>query len=335
MADVNENDFAYELHTIIASSQHINQQSFSQNSTTPFQYKSLRHDLITQISANSEHAAYAKIDRLNIKFNFRHADVRIGRQAISWGSGRFWQPTDVFGAFNATELIRDYKSGIDVLNASVYPDAFSHVNFIYVIKESTSDWGIRYSRPLGEQFYASIVGANILDYTIAGGSLEFDWHGAGVHMEGTAIKKESSVDSHLITGVEYQFLNEWLITTELYFNSLGSNESTGYSKVLTSEYSENGLLKQLSQKLLAISLQKSITPLTTINYMWLSSLLTESSIAYSSLYQLTFIYSTSNESDLRLTFTTTTGKKADLNGIPQSEFGQIPTSIGFMYRLYF
>ncbi|HEX9801693.1 MAG TPA: hypothetical protein VGB35_00405, partial [Gammaproteobacteria bacterium] len=49
------------------------------------------------------------LDRLVYRRRFERYTLGLGRQPIDWGSGRFWQPLNVFGAFAPTDLDTDYK----------------------------------------------------------------------------------------------------------------------------------------------------------------------------------------------------------------------------------
>ena len=342
MLDSSTDSSSFEFHTLATAIQTSTSQNNNIDFQNIFQFDSLKYQFINQgknqLDNSSSFNGYLKIDRLNFKTNFESADLRLGRQAISWGIGRFWQPTDVFGAFNANELVRDYKPGIDVLDLNFYPDAFSNINLVYAFSKNTdSNLGLRYSRPVGENAYFSVITAHIENKLIVGGSLESDWQGAGIRIESSFFP--SSDNNHYamysVAGFDYQFSSEWLLTSEIYFNTIGANQPSDFKNVITTDYFQAGLLKQLSQQLFAASLQKSITPLISINYLWLNSILSKNKMRSSSLHQLSAVYSTGNESDIRVTLISTTGIKLDNDGIPQSEFGYIPTSLSFSFRIYF
>ncbi len=55
------------------------------------------------------------IDRLLATFYLGFSDVTVGRQAISFGSARCVNPTDVISALNQTSLDKEYRSGVDGL----------------------------------------------------------------------------------------------------------------------------------------------------------------------------------------------------------------------------
>ena len=54
-------------------------------------------DLQSSLSdEDSKNQLYQNLDRLNLQKQFDHGDLTIGRQAISFGSARFINPTDIF-----------------------------------------------------------------------------------------------------------------------------------------------------------------------------------------------------------------------------------------------
>ena len=55
------------------------------------------------------------LDRLNIQLQFDQGDLTIGRQAITFGSARIINPTDVFLPYNVTALNTEYRIGVDAI----------------------------------------------------------------------------------------------------------------------------------------------------------------------------------------------------------------------------
>ncbi|MGD8988277.1 MAG: hypothetical protein PVH57_08960 [Syntrophobacterales bacterium] len=72
------------------------------------------------------------LDRANAKLALAKADITIGRQAITFGKAYFWNPLDVFLAFDPRQFDRDYKAGVDAIRADVSWSPFSGVNLVAV-----------------------------------------------------------------------------------------------------------------------------------------------------------------------------------------------------------
>jgi len=74
--------------------------------------------------------AAAELDRVNVKLKTPYLDATLGRQAITFGKTYFWNPLDVFAAFGALQLDRDYKSGVDALRIDVPFSDFSGLTLV-------------------------------------------------------------------------------------------------------------------------------------------------------------------------------------------------------------
>jgi hypothetical protein len=74
--------------------------------------------------------ATAFLDRFNVKLALPRADVTIGRQAITWGKTYFWNPLDVFLAFDPRQFDQEYKPGVDALRVVVPLGPFSGLDVV-------------------------------------------------------------------------------------------------------------------------------------------------------------------------------------------------------------
>lgn len=102
--------------------------------TAPQQFR--RHSLAGEVLNETPDDSYTRLvyefDRAVYRWRSEQTTLSLGRQAIDWGSGRFWQPLNVFGAFAPTDLDTDYKQGIDAASLQWYPSAFSSLTVAYV-----------------------------------------------------------------------------------------------------------------------------------------------------------------------------------------------------------
>jgi hypothetical protein len=71
-------------------------------------------DLTAIISEEDRLLAYQRLDRLNLSYAPQWGRLRIGRQALTWGEGRIFNPMDLFNPFAPTAVQRDYKIGEDM-----------------------------------------------------------------------------------------------------------------------------------------------------------------------------------------------------------------------------
>ncbi|WP_293677196.1 hypothetical protein [uncultured Phenylobacterium sp.] len=56
-----------------------------------------------------------RIDRLALTYSTAETVVRVGRQALTWGSGLVFRPMDLFNPFSPTATDTEYKPGVDMI----------------------------------------------------------------------------------------------------------------------------------------------------------------------------------------------------------------------------
>lgn len=64
---------------------------------------------------NKKNTVPQNLDRFNVQFQLDSGDLTIGRQAITFGSARIINPTDVFLPFDVRTLNTEYRTGIDAV----------------------------------------------------------------------------------------------------------------------------------------------------------------------------------------------------------------------------
>lgn len=70
------------------------------------------------------------VDRANVRVAMPFGDATLGRQAITFGKTFFWNPLDVFLAFDPRQFDQDYKPGVDAVRLDVPLGPFSGVNVV-------------------------------------------------------------------------------------------------------------------------------------------------------------------------------------------------------------
>lgn len=295
---------------------------------------------------DGDHSTLAgyEIDRAVYRRRFSHFTLGIGRQALDWGSGRFWQPLNVFGAFSPTDLDTDFKPGIDAVTADLYPSAFSSLTGAYVFAPHDNDafkdsGALYYRRQVGKLSELSLLAGSVIGNRLAGGSFESAWGGMGWRIEGLYYHLKASDENAFfwIGGVDYQFSNGTIVAAEWYDNSRGATREDELGAMADDPLVVYGLQQQLGRQLMGLTLERDITPLLHGSYTLLaSSLYDQEGVRHSSLlHQVNFRYSVSDESDLLFSLLAGTGKGLDSADQPQSEFGYLPMSLSLRLRFYF
>jgi len=330
--------------------QHLSGIPFNdKHSSDLFRYNTLSYNGLNENEVSNATRLGYEVDRAFYKQIFNKMSFAIGRQAIDWGSGRFWQPLNVFGAFSPTDLDTDYKQGIDALRFNWFPSDFSSLTAVYAfspndnaaIKQQTksANSAVHYRQQVGEQSGYALLAGSIIGYQIIGASFESAWSGMGWRVEGAYYNDTNTKNdfTFLIAGLDYQINNETIITAEWYNNSRGASTVSAMTNPTVDLFSQYGLQPQLSQNVLGVSINRVLTPLINATYTFLLSPLkdTNGTLGNSLLHQFNLNYSVSDESELLLSLLWGSGRGLNLGGKTQSEFGHIPFSLSMRLRFYF
>ena len=314
------------------------------HSSDLFRYRDLANDWLNESGVNGSTQIGYEVDRVSYQHRFDKITAGIGRQAVDWGSGRFWQPLNVFGAFAPTDLDTDFKPGIDAAVINWYPSDFSSLTTVYAFAPNDNDdidnsAAIYYRRQLGEQVEISLLAGQVIGNTVTGLSLEGELQGMGWRIEGAHNNLDQLNENTLfwIAGLDYQFENGLLLAAEWYNHNGGVNSETALITPTINQQLEYVLQQYQGTKVFGFTASKEITPLLQSTYTMLVSMLNDADnqLTTSSLHQFTAIYSVSNESDLLFSLLQGNGKGLNLTGLPQSEFGHLPSSISLRLRFYF
>jgi hypothetical protein len=284
------------------------------------------------------------LDRLLYRQHFEHYTLGLGRQPIDWGSGRFWQPLNVFGAFAPTDLDTDYKPGIDAVTVDAYPGAFSSLTAAYVLApkddaELENSSALHYRRQAGELSELSLLAGSVVGNRVLGAAFESALGGMGWRLEGVHYTLEQSDEKAFfwIAGIDYMFADGTVIAAEWYDNSRGATTEAELGAMAGDPLVAYGLQQQLGRHILGVSLQRDLTPLLNGGYTLLAGTLRDGDNRrhFSLLHQLNLTYSVSDESDLLFSLLYADGKGLNAADDPQSEFGHLPTSATLRLRFYF
>lgn len=78
-------------------------------------------------------------DRINVALTRGGWSLRVGRQAISWGTTLFLTPADPFSPFDPADPFREYRRGVDAARAQWYPGPQSQIDV--VVRPASTPYG--------------------------------------------------------------------------------------------------------------------------------------------------------------------------------------------------
>ncbi|MCK0152862.1 hypothetical protein MWU49_04045 [Alcanivorax sp. S6407] len=308
-----------------------------------FRWRDLSSDWLNETTGNQQTRAGHEIDRLSWRYMTDLFAVTAGRQPIDWGTGRLWQPHNVFGAFAPTDLDTEFKPGVDALLVETWPSDFSSLAFAAVAAPQHSDQrdsGAGYYRgQIGEQSELLLLAATVDRDQILGAGWESAWGGMGWRVESAVYELEASDETPVfaIAGLDYRFASDWVVVAEWYYQSAGASRESELPVFLADPAIPFTLKQQQARNVLGLAVEKELTPLWRGSYLLLTSALEDedSDVHASFLHQLNLHYSVSNESELLLSLATGGGKGLNSTGLPSSEFGPIPASLTLRWQVYF
>lgn len=100
---------------------------------------------------------YHRLDRLHLTYTPNWGSVRLGRQALTWGDGRIFNPLDLFNPFAPTAVQRDYKTGEDMAHLQAVLPA-GDTQLLYLprrdhasgdLSEEQASYAVKLHRPVG------------------------------------------------------------------------------------------------------------------------------------------------------------------------------------------
>jgi len=159
MWDKTAGPFRFEVHSHLAAS-HGGNVAYS-TAIAPFVPAALPAtalDLTTVLHSSSDTNLANTIDRLSITYSNENLVLKLGRQAITWGSGMVFHPNDIVAPFAPDAIDTAYKPGADMVYAQYLFDNGADIQIIAVPRATTlagkisngaSTYALRAQFPLG------------------------------------------------------------------------------------------------------------------------------------------------------------------------------------------
>ena len=171
-----------------------------------------------------------RLYRGNVTLSSGATDVRLGRQRVAWGTGRFWSPVDLLNPINPIALERDERPGVDAALVEHKLGALSRISAVYAPATDSSassaalNW---HANARGIDF--SLTAGRFRSERMIGGDVATQWGSAGVRAELTHNERDAG-PSHrrAVLAMDYAFPNTLTLSGELYYNGAGASDRTEY-----------------------------------------------------------------------------------------------------------
>ncbi|HRH88648.1 MAG TPA: hypothetical protein PLO41_17520 [Rubrivivax sp.] len=162
-----------------------------------------------------------------------NVDLKLGRQRIAWGTGRFWSPLDILNPVNPLALEREERVGVDAALLEAQLGPLSRASLVVAPapgRGPTSSAVQWHGNAAGVD--ASLVAGRLLGLDIVGMDLATQIRDAGIRGEAARLRPRGGpAFNRLMVGGDYAFANGLTLSAELYYNGAGSRDPAGYDGV--------------------------------------------------------------------------------------------------------
>ena len=183
------------------------------------------------------------LDNAHVTMYLQHADLRIGKQQLPWGSGYTWNPTDIFNEKNVLDPAYE-KTGVNAFKVEV---PFQEEGMLTGILSMGDEWesstkALKIKQHvLGFDLSGCFVekeqdGFDYYSFTetyerrrLFGGDFSGELLGLGVWGEGAYNQMEDSKNyGQYLIGIDYTFENELYVMAEYYKSERGESNKDHY-----------------------------------------------------------------------------------------------------------
>ncbi len=272
------------------------------------------------------------LDRFNIQFQFDRGDLTVGRQAVTFGSARIINPTDVFLPFDVRTLNTEYRVGIDAVRFQLPIGQLSELDIGYVLGENR-DRSATFAR-MKTNVSGSDIELTAMTFNrqqLFGIGLQSTLGSFGTWFELAHVRGDDSYN-RMSLGIDYGFNEDWFAMLEFHYSGAGTDDTRNYARQAgTSAYQAGGVFL-LGENYVAPSLSWQISALTSASAQMILNL-----DDHSSFFSLGFDHSLSDNVYVGGNVYIFSGDEAEatLPINPGSEYGNNPNQLILNLRYYF
>ncbi|TVQ92110.1 MAG: hypothetical protein EA397_07995 [Deltaproteobacteria bacterium] len=214
-----------------------------------------------------------RTDRLRVKFHGERFDVVVGRQPISFGTGRFFTPLDLVNPFTPATIDTEYKPGVDAIRLDLYHGMASRLTLV-------TSWA---GDPITEggaveitDFASAIAGQSTLGTTdlmalaglirgdvVLGGGVEGALGPVSVYGDAAFTLPYGDEDPFVraTVGASHRFTERFMLSGEAYLQTIGTASSENLLTTLQGDRFARGELWLAGLAYAGLAATFEITPL--------------------------------------------------------------------------
>lgn len=239
-------------------------------------------NLSQAFSINDRFAGVGRIDRLQASYTKNQLVLRIGRQAISWGNGLFFNPMDLVAPFSPTAISKEYKTGDDMVYGQWLYANGSDMQAVLLprrnaggdVDDRESSYTLKYRGTAGTIGY-DLLAAQHYNEPVIGIGLSGDWRGAV--LRGDLVDQSGTQSAILNASYSWTWGRHNVSgNIEYYRNGYGSADGN-YSTALIStsplgKRIARGEIFTAGRDYLAVGLAIELTPRLVTSPTWIHNL---------------------------------------------------------------
>lgn len=206
---------------------------------------------------DNDHLVYHAVDRLFLTFDTNYGTFKAGRQPLTWGNGMVFNPADVVSPFSPSDIVRDYKSGSDMVLYQYGDETVSDFQLVYVPRRNEKgdiDWdestvGVRTKVSWHENDFDFYGIKHYRDYVMGFGLTGY-LRDAVLRTDMTMTFLQSDGESRqyfsAVANMDYSWVwceHNWYSLVELYYNGIGVDrvEEAVFDRALSERLSRGEL----------------------------------------------------------------------------------------------
>ncbi|MBQ76335.1 MAG: hypothetical protein CMQ20_15115 [Gammaproteobacteria bacterium] len=221
-------------------------------------------DLQTSLSDRSDkNQVYQNLDRFNVQWQFSRGDLTIGRQAISFGSARIINPTDIFLPFNVQTFNQEYRTGVDAIRYQAPLGDLGEFDMGFVLGED----GKTENSAAFLQLRSNVQGKDLqfaftrfAEQTLVGAGIQTAIGDFGFWFELARVNGDTDYLRTSI-GLDYAFTENSFAMIEYHHNGAGSDDPSEYLSLLATLPYQSGGVFLLGKDYLMPSFSLQLSPL--------------------------------------------------------------------------
>jgi hypothetical protein len=157
----------------------------------------------------------------------RNVDLRIGRQRIAWGTGRFWSPLDIVNPVEPLALEREERPGVDAVLVEAKLGPVSRLSAVYAPRRDGA------AADRAAQWHGNVAGIDfswmagrLAGQAVLGMDVATQLGQAGLRAEATSQRLQGRASfRRLMLGLDYAFANTLTLSAEGFYNGAGVRDT--------------------------------------------------------------------------------------------------------------